>query len=316
MTENMAEERSEDSHSATDRTIGGIVAMIGAGELAPATRLPPEGELAELMGVSRGSLREAMRVLAHLGIVDVRVGDGTYVTDLDGTSLLRGFDLLGKVANEKTALETFEIRRILEPAATAMAASRITEEQLAELENLVNELQAETDSDRFVQLDIQFHDLIAAATGNVSLRMLCASFSARTQRARLVRAQNSEENLARTTVEHNDIFRHIKDREPVLAAAAATSHIANVEYWLRQELYAAAADDCPDKLPHIDPPTADPATADSATVGPSPDARSPRLAADGDPRRHEIVEDGAVDRLAHRGDHRGELGGVADAHQN
>ena len=221
--------------------------MIGAGELAPATRLPPEGELAALMGVSRGSLREAVRVLAHLGIVDVRVGDGTYVTDLDGASLLRGFDLIGEVANEKTALEIFEIRRVLESAAAAMAASRITDEQLAELEALVDELRTETDSDRFVRMDIQFHDLIAAATGNVSLQMLCASFSARTQRARLMRAQNSDEMLARSTIEHDDIFRHIKGGEPVLASAAVMSHIANVERWLRQELYTTGGSDGDDE---------------------------------------------------------------------
>lgn len=234
-------EGSENARSATDRTIGGIVAMIGAGELAPTSRLPPESELAAMMGVSRGSLREAVRVLAHLGIVDVRVGDGTYVTDLDGTSLLRGFGLLGEVANEKTALEIFEIRRVLESAAAAMAASRITDEQISQIEAHLDELRAETDGDRFVRLDIQFHDLIAAATGNVSLRMLCASFSARTQRARLMRAQNSGEMLARSTVEHDDLFRHIKNREPVLAAAAAMAHIANVERWLRDELYGADA---------------------------------------------------------------------------
>ena len=239
--------QAEDNRSATDRTIDGIVALIGAGELAPATRLPPESKLAALMGVSRGSLREAVRVLAYLGIVDVRVGDGTYVTDLDGANLLRGFDLLGQVANEKTALEIFEIRRVLESAAAAMAASRITDEQLSELETHLDELRSEKDSDRFVRLDVQFHDLIASATGNVSLRMLCASFSARTQRARLMRGQNVEGILARSTIEHDDIFRHIRAREPVLAAAAATAHIANVENWLRQEFaavqaHAAAAD--------------------------------------------------------------------------
>lgn len=232
-------EGSADSGSATDRTIGGIVAMIGAGELAPASRLPPEGELAALMGVSRGSLREAVRVLAHLGILDVRVGDGTYVTDLDGTTLLRGFGLLGEVANEQTALEIFEIRRILESAAAAIAASRITDEQLEQLGAHLDELRAESDCDRFVRLDIQFHDMVAAATGNVSLRMLCSSFSARTQRARLTRVQNSDEIRARSTVEHDDIFRHIKDREPLLAGAAAMSHVANVERWLRHELFNA-----------------------------------------------------------------------------
>ncbi len=221
--------------SATDRTIGQIVAMIGAGELAPTTRLPRESELAALMGVSRSSLREAVRVLAHLGIVDVRVGDGTYVTDLGGASLLRGFNLVSEVANEKTVLEIFEIRRVLESAAAAMAASRISDEELIALEAHLDELRAETESDRFIRLDIRFHDLIAGATGNVSLRMLCASFSARTQRARLLRARNSAEILIRSNIEHDEVFRHIKDREPILAAAAAMNHVANVEQWIRKE---------------------------------------------------------------------------------
>lgn len=202
--------------------------------MAPATRLPPESELAALMGVSRGSLREAVRVLAHLGIVDVRVGDGTYVTDLGGASLLRGFSFVSEVANEKTVLEIFEIRRVLESAAASMAAFRITDEQFSALEAHMDELRAETESARFVRLDIRFHDLIAEATGNASLRMLCSSFSARTQRARLMRARNSAEMMIRSNIEHDEIFRHIKDREPVLAAAAAMNHVANVENWIRQ----------------------------------------------------------------------------------
>lgn len=232
----------EDGRSASSRTIDAIVSLIGGGELAPTTRLPPENDLASLVGVSRGSLREAVRVLDYLGIVDVRVGDGTYVTELDGANLLRGFDLLGQVANESTALEIFEIRRILESAAAALAATRITDEQLSVLEAHLAELRSETSSERYVQLDIEFHDLIAAATGNVSLRMLCASFSARTLRARLMRGQNVDGILARSNVEHDDIFRHIKNREPILAAASVTSHIAKVEHWIREEFTDAS--DC------------------------------------------------------------------------
>ena len=234
----LASSQAEDNRSATDRTIDGIVALIGSGELAPMSRLPPESQLAALMGVSRGPLREAIRVLDFLGIVDVRVGDGTYVTRLDGMSLLRGFGLLSEVANERTALEIFEIRRVLESAAAAMAASRITEEQVSELEDHLAQLGSEQDSEKFVMLDMRFHDLIASATGNASLRMLCASFSARTQRARLLRGRNVKGILARSSTEHEDIFRHIKNREPVLAAAAVASHIANVEHWLRQEFGA------------------------------------------------------------------------------
>lgn len=226
--------------SATERTIDAITGLIGDGRIARNTRLPPELELAAQIGVSRGSLREAVRVLAYLGILDVRVGDGTYVTNLDGANLLRGLNLFGQVANEKTVLEIFEIRRVLESSTAAMAASRITPEQLSELEENLEALRSETDVENFVRLDIRFHDLIAAATGNVSLRMLCASFSAQTQRARLARSRNVEGILSRSSAEHEDIFRHIKSGEPALAAAASTSHVANVEHWLLQEFASDA----------------------------------------------------------------------------
>jgi GntR family transcriptional repressor for pyruvate dehydrogenase complex len=222
--------------SATERAIEAVVALVADGSLPATTRLPRENDLAAQIGVSRGSLREAVRVLDYLGIVDVRVGDGTYVTDLDGASLFGGLDLLGRVANEDTTLEVFEIRRVLESAAAAMAASRISAEQIAELEEVLDELREETDGERFVQLDIRFHDLIAAATGNVSLRNLCASFSARTQRARLLRSRNGSGILRRSSTEHDDIFRHVSAGEPTLAAAAAMSHIANVENWLREAM--------------------------------------------------------------------------------
>ena len=120
--------------SATERAIDAVVSLISDGFIGATTRLPPENDLASQIGVSRGSLREAVRVLDYLGIVDVRVGDGTYVTNLDGASLLGGLSLLGRVANDQTVLEILEIRRVIESAAAAMAANRITPEQLTELE--------------------------------------------------------------------------------------------------------------------------------------------------------------------------------------
>ncbi|MEL6982179.1 MAG: FCD domain-containing protein [Actinomycetota bacterium] len=226
--------------SANDRIINDIVTMIADGELTPGDRLPPEAELAARIGTSRGSLREAVRVLVSLGILDVRVGDGTYVTSLDGASLLRGLGLIGQVATGKTALEIFEIRRILESAAAEMAASRITDDELAELRQVVEQLEVETDGDRFVELDMRFHDLIAAAAGNQALQVLVASFSVQTQRARLVRSRYVDGILQRSTDEHGAIFRHIEGRQPSLAAAAAAAHVANVEHWLRQTYEDAA----------------------------------------------------------------------------
>ena len=214
--------------------------MIAAGELAAGDRLPPEAEFAAAVDTSRGSLREAVKVLVSLGILDVRVGDGTYVTNLDGENLLRGLGLIGQVASGKTALEIFEIRRILESAAAEMAASRISDEEIGQLREIVSELEAETDGDRFVELDMAFHDLIASASGNQALHMLVASFSAQTQRARLMRSRYVDGILQRSSDEHGAIFRHIEARQPSLAAAAAAAHVANVEHWVRQTFEDAA----------------------------------------------------------------------------
>ena len=225
-----------DKSSATERTIDRIIGLIASGELAANQRLEPEAVLAERMEVSRSSLREAVRVLAYLGIVDVRVGDGTYVTDLDGERLLAAHDLVGQVANKRTVLEIFEIRTVLESAAASLAAVRATTDQLAELEATLDYLRAADTSEEFVKHDIRFHDLIAEATGNVSLQMLCRSFSAQTQRVRHVRGENVAGILQRSTAEHEDIYRYIADGEPTLASAAATSHVANVKSWLQQEI--------------------------------------------------------------------------------
>ncbi|WP_419847774.1 FadR/GntR family transcriptional regulator [Candidatus Poriferisocius sp.] len=213
-----------------------IVGMISDQQLKVASRIPREADLASQLGVSRGSLREAVRILAYLGILDVRVGDGTYVTELNGANLLGGLTLIGQVANETTVLEIFEIRRILESSAAAIAATRITDEQLEHLEGLLGQLAVEDDRERFVHLDICFHDAIVEATGNVALRTLCSGLSGQTQRARLMRSQHVEGILDRSRSEHADIFRYIASGRPTLAAAAATSHVANVEHWLGQEL--------------------------------------------------------------------------------
>jgi len=219
--------------------------MIADGELSPGDRLPPEAELAVRVEASRGSLREAVRVLAYLGILDVRVGDGTYVTNLDGANLLRGLGLVGHVATEKTALEIFEVRRILEAAAAEMAATNISDEELRELEEVALRLESETDRERFVELDMHFHNWIAGASGNEALQVLVASLSAQTQRARLMRSEYVEGILSRSSAEHMAIFRHIEARKPSLAAATATAHVASVEHWLRQA-YADSSDEKPE----------------------------------------------------------------------
>src|SRR4051812_13775013 len=107
--------------AATDQAIDGIKELISSGRFEPGDRLPKENELASLLGVSRGSLREAIRALELVGVVQAKQGDGTYITSLAPSLLLDVMSIVVGFSNEAAALELLEIRRLLEPAAAALA---------------------------------------------------------------------------------------------------------------------------------------------------------------------------------------------------
>lgn len=124
----------------TDAAIDKIKQMILSGELSPGSKLPKEADLAERLGLSRNSLREAVRALALINVLDVRQGDGTYVTSLEPRLLLDAMSFVVDFHQDATVLQFFQVRRILEPAATAMAASRMTEAEVDGLRRILAEL--------------------------------------------------------------------------------------------------------------------------------------------------------------------------------
>src|SRR3954469_21861891 len=115
----------------TDEAIEKIKNMIVAGDLRPGDRLPREGDLAERLGLSRNSLREAVKALSLIHVLDVRQGAGTYVTSLAPGLLLDALSFVVEFHRDDTVLEFLEVRRILEPAATALAAHRMTDDDIA-----------------------------------------------------------------------------------------------------------------------------------------------------------------------------------------
>src|ERR1700761_9323487 len=124
----------------TDEAIEKIKEMIVSGALRPGDRLPREADLAERLGLSRNSLREAVKALSLIHVLDVRQGDGTYVTSLEPSVLLEAMAFVIDFHRDDTVLEFLEVRRILEPAATAMAATRMTPAETAELRDLLEKL--------------------------------------------------------------------------------------------------------------------------------------------------------------------------------
>ncbi|GIH49750.1 FadR/GntR family transcriptional regulator [Microbispora rosea] len=220
----------------TDAAIDRIKQMITSGELAPGDRLPKEADLAERLGLSRNSLREAVRALALINVLDVRQGDGTYVTSLQPHLLLEAMSFVVDFHRDDTVLQFLEVRRVLEPAATAMAAMNMSDEDVKELRAILDALPGEPSVEELVANDLRFHQHIAAGSGNPVLCSLIDSLSGPTTRARVWRGLTQEGALDDTREQHVMICDAIAARRPEVARAWATVHVAGVEEWLRRTL--------------------------------------------------------------------------------
>ncbi|WP_277207975.1 FadR/GntR family transcriptional regulator [Isoptericola croceus] len=220
--------------SRTDEVVDGIKRMILAGELSPGDRLPVENELAEALGVSRGSLREGVRALSILGIVHTRQGDGTYVTSLDPGRLLAPMGFVVELQGDSSARPFHQVRRILETEAAAQAALRITDEGLAESRTVLDGVpallaQAPVDHDRFIEADIAFHRIVAAHSGNPVIAALTETLASRTVRERLLRGQRQSGAEERAHADHEAIWRALADRDPDRARTHMAAHLLTVE---------------------------------------------------------------------------------------
>ncbi|MFH8836886.1 FadR/GntR family transcriptional regulator [Streptomyces sp. NPDC017868] len=221
----------------TDLAIEKIKEMIVSGALQPGARLPNEADLADQLGLSRSSLREAVRALTAMRILVPRQGDGTYVSGLEPHLLLESLAFAADVSHGHSAGQLLEVRRLLEPQATALAAGCLTDEQLKELRGILDRSAEEgIDIEAFVALDIEFHRAIADSVGNPVLSTLLGILSTHTQRLRIVRGTHHAPAREQAHRDHEAIWRALSAGDAQLAAAASMVHVAAVEDWLASGL--------------------------------------------------------------------------------
>ncbi|VXB12806.1 FadR/GntR family transcriptional regulator [Aeromicrobium sp. 9AM] len=218
----------------TDEAILRIKEMIVSGQLKPGDRLPREADLSETLGLSRNSLREAVRALALINILDVRQGDGTYVTSLDPNVLLDALTFVVDFHQDDSVLEFLRVRRILEPEAAAMAAPRVTPEELQRMQDVIDASSKDSLPEDLLSFDIDFHRMVSVASGNSVLASLIEGLSSPTNRARIWRGRTEVGAQERTRREHQAILDALAAGEPELAHAAMVVHVAGVEAWLRR----------------------------------------------------------------------------------
>lgn len=225
----------EGGRSQADVVIDGIKDMLARGELVPGSRLPVEKDLADQLGVSRTPLREGVRALAALGVLETRQGAGTYVTSLDPRSLLSPLSFLAELQQPGHVEELFALRRMLETESVALAAARVTESDLAELDRvlavvdeiLVNE--PDMDLEAVITADSEFHRLIAQASGNRPLAAIIDTLGGRTARARLWRAISNRGSVREAQAEHRAILDDLAHHDAERARIRMAAHLLAVE---------------------------------------------------------------------------------------
>lgn len=223
--------------SLTDKAMARLREMIQLGELPPGSRLPPEQQLAAELGVGRNIMREAVRALVAARVLEVRRGNGTFVTSLEPRVLLEGISGAVELLRGDTMLELTEVRRLFEAAATGLAATRISPQQLAEVKGHLEAMRATTDDVELLnQHDAAFHRAVVAATGNETLLTVIEGISSRTLRARVWRGLVDADAAGQTLREHEAIYRALAAADAIGAQAAALMHITTTETWLRAHL--------------------------------------------------------------------------------
>lgn len=226
--------------SVTMRAVDSVRSMIRSGELRPGERLPPEKELAVRLGVSRGSLREAVRALAQINVLDVRRGDGTFVTSLAPSELLAGLSFAMDLLQTHQVDEVLEVRRMLFPGASALAAQRVTDEQLAAMNVVVDELEVAEDVARVAALQAEFQSLLGAATNNETLSSMLMAVQTRDEglrRAWLRSPKHREVSLAHDRM----LLQALESRDSEMARSIATVRLDTRERWI--EIIRASGDD-------------------------------------------------------------------------
>ena len=195
--------------------------------LKPGDALPPEGQLVEELGVGRSSVREAVKSLQSMGIVDVRQGNGLYVRELNFDPMLETF-LFGMQFNPHTLAELLQIRIWLEVAVIGDAVEHIGADEVAKLEDLLKTWEARVqDGEEYSDLDESFHQIVYGVLQNETLMKFFSVF--------WVTFTSLESELTRDTDPenvlefHKRILEAIQSRDPSQARAQLLQHFDHVK---------------------------------------------------------------------------------------
>ncbi len=215
------------SSSVTSQVVDYIRNLILENKLSPGEKLPPEREMAQLLNVSRNTIREAYKILAAYRMIAIRHGQGVFVSDDFENTALNLLEL--QLTNGRT-FELYEIRTIIEPQACMWAAERADEEMLNALEQNIKEteyqMKNKLDPNMYAEKDREFHMLIAQAAGNeVLIRIMTVIVEMLNEAVKNTYARPGR--IPVSLEEHKTIAQAIIGNVPEEAHAAMLKHLHN-----------------------------------------------------------------------------------------
>jgi GntR family transcriptional repressor for pyruvate dehydrogenase complex len=233
-----------------DRTsvLGSVIERLESlifADMEPGDALPSEGKLAEGLGVSRLTVREATRSLEARGLLEISKGRRPRVA-VPSSALIGDFFKLAVRRDPRTMLDLLEVRRALEVDMAMLAARRAGRGEIADMEMSINAMRAAgREFEAFHTADIRFHENLAAASGNRLVVFLIEAFA---DLLRASRQRSFAGHLARgggiedVIQQHEAILEAVKARNPKAAAQAMREHLEQTEKDLRTQLQETAAE--------------------------------------------------------------------------
>ena len=184
------------------------------GSLKPGQKIPSESELCETMGIGRNSLREAVKMLAAVGVLEIRRGDGTYIAKKVTSSALDSL-IYSLMLEQSTAQEILELRQVLETDVLEMAVSKAGPEEVKKLEELLESFEQAlklNDIDRAAALDMEFHLELSKAAGNPMLAKITSNVYALFNASVRKTLHAMEHDYSRACQNHREMIAAIKNR--------------------------------------------------------------------------------------------------------
>lgn len=211
-----------------EKIVQQIEKRIVDGDLKSGDKLPSERELGNQFGVSRTSVREAMKALSLKGLIEVMPGKGTFITDQTSKALRHSLNLMVQIGKQETSKSLIELREILEPEIAAISAARAKEDNVAAMQEAIDTMDsALEDVGTYIEADLDFHLALAEGTQNPLILLLIDILIVELREQRF-RSASVDGSLYRGQPHHKAILAAVKNRDSESARRLMIAHMVQV----------------------------------------------------------------------------------------